>query len=118
MEEVAETGSLQNSPNIPENTRRVFATALEIQPRWHVRMQAAFQKHVDNAVAKTVNLPHEATVEDFREIYMLAYRLKCKGIAAYRYGSKAEQVLEIGGSGKNRDDSTATVKACTKNGCE
>ncbi|RSD35065.1 MAG: ribonucleoside-diphosphate reductase alpha chain [Methanohalophilus sp.] len=77
MEEVAETGSLQNSPNIPENTRRVFATALEIQPRWHVRMQAAFQKHVDNAVAKTVNLPHEATVEDFREIYMLAYRLKC-----------------------------------------
>ncbi|RXG34808.1 adenosylcobalamin-dependent ribonucleoside-diphosphate reductase [Methanohalophilus sp. WG1-DM] len=118
MEEVAETGSLQNSPNIPENTRRVFATALEIQPQWHVRMQAAFQKHVDNAVAKTVNLPHEATEEAFREIYMLAYRLKCKGIAAYRYGSKAEQVLEIGGTGKKRDDSTATVKACTKNGCE
>ncbi len=118
MEEIAETGSLQNSPNIPERTRRVFATALEIQPRWHVRMQAAFQKHVDNAVAKTVNLPHEATEEDFRQIYMLAYRLKCKGIAAYRYGSKAEQVLEIGGTGKNRDDRTATVKACTKNGCE
>ncbi|OBZ35457.1 MAG: ribonucleoside-diphosphate reductase, adenosylcobalamin-dependent, partial [Methanohalophilus sp. DAL1] len=106
MEEVAETGSLQNSPNIPENTRRVFATALEIQPQWHVRMQAAFQKHVDNAVAKTVNLPHEATEEAFREIYMLAYRLKCKGIAAYRYGSKAEQVLEIGNVGDKRDDST------------
>jgi len=118
MEEIAETGSLQNSPNIPEKTRRVFATALEIQPRWHVRMQAAFQKHVDNAVAKTVNLPHEATEENFRGVYMLAYRLKCKGIAAYRYGSKAEQVLEIGNAGNKRDDSTATVKACTKNGCE
>ncbi|RNI14049.1 adenosylcobalamin-dependent ribonucleoside-diphosphate reductase [Methanohalophilus sp. RSK] len=118
MEEIAETGSLQNSPNVPKETRQVFATALEIQPRWHVRMQAAFQKHVDNAVAKTVNLPNEATVEAFREIYMLAYRLKCKGIAAYRYGSKAEQVLEIGGTGKNRDDNNGTVKACTKNGCE
>ncbi|SDW71061.1 ribonucleoside-diphosphate reductase class II [Methanohalophilus halophilus] len=118
MEEIASTGSLQNSPNIPEKTRRIFATALEIEPQCHVRMQAAFQKHVDNAVAKTVNLPHEATVEDFREIYTLAYRLKCKGIAAYRYGSKAEQVLEIGETGNKGDDSTATVTACTKNGCE
>ncbi|ADE37327.1 ribonucleoside-diphosphate reductase, adenosylcobalamin-dependent [Methanohalophilus mahii DSM 5219] len=118
MEEIAGTGSLQTSPNIPEQTRRIFATALEIQPRWHVRMQAAFQKHVDNAVAKTVNLPHEATVEDFREVYMLAYRLKCKGIAAYRYGSKAEQVLEIGNAGDKKAGSTGTVKACTKNGCE
>ena len=75
-------------------------TALTIKPEWHVRMQAAFQKHVDNAVSKTVNLPRSATVAEVRDIFWLAYELKCKGITIYRYGSKKEQVLYVEDSGE------------------
>ena len=96
MLNIAKTGSIQNLEEIPKEMRRVFVTALDIAPEWHVKMQAAFQKYVDNAVSKTVNLPPDATVEDVRKIYWLAYKLKCKGITIYRYGSKKEQVLYIG----------------------
>jgi ribonucleoside-diphosphate reductase alpha chain len=96
MLEVAKTGSIQSMEEIPEDVRRIFVTALDIAPEWHVRMQAAFQKYVDNAVSKTVNLPPDATVEDVRRVYLLAYKLKCKGITVYRYGSKKEQVLYVG----------------------
>jgi len=96
MMEIAKSGSIQGIEEIPEDLRRVFVTALDIAPEWHVRMQAAFQKYVDNAVSKTVNLPQAATVDDVRRVYMLAYRLKCKGITVYRYGSKKEQVLYVG----------------------
>jgi ribonucleoside-diphosphate reductase alpha chain len=96
MLEVAKTGSVQNLKQIPEKLRRVFVTSLDITPSWHVRMQAAFQKHVDNAVSKTVNLPNNATMDDVKQVYLLAYKLKCKGTTVYRYGSKSEQVLYVG----------------------
>jgi ribonucleoside-diphosphate reductase alpha chain len=95
MIKLAKVGSLQSLPEIPDDIKRLFVTSLDIAPEWHVKMQAAFQKYVDNAVSKTVNLPRDATIEDVRKIYLLAYELGCKGITVYRYGSKAEQVLSI-----------------------
>ena len=96
LEEVAKTGSVQKIDGVPDDVKRLFVTALDIDSAWHVKMQAAFQKSTDNAVSKTVNLPFEAKVEDVREIYDLAWRLKCKGVTVFRYGSKPEQVLYIG----------------------
>lgn len=96
MRKIAETGSLQNIKEVPDDVKRIFVTALDIDPEWHVRMQAVFQKYTDNGVSKTINLPNEATPEDVRKAYLLAYRLKCKGITVYRYGSKKEQVLYTG----------------------
>ncbi len=96
LEEVAKTGSVQKIDKIPEDVKRLFVTALDVAPEWHVRMQAAFQKYTDNAVSKTVNMPYEANVEDVRKVFELAWKLKCKGVTVFRYGSKPEQVLYIG----------------------
>jgi ribonucleoside-diphosphate reductase alpha chain len=96
FEEIARTGSVQKVEGVPEDVKRLFVTALDIDPVWHIRMQAAFQKSTDNAVSKTVNLPNDAKVEEVREIYDLAWKLKCKGVTVFRYGSKPEQVLYIG----------------------
>jgi ribonucleoside-diphosphate reductase alpha chain len=96
LEEIARTGSVQKIDRVPEDVKRLFVTALDIEPEWHVRMQAAFQKYTDNAVSKTVNLPYEANVEEVRKIFDLAWKLKCKGVTVFRYGSKPEQVLYIG----------------------
>lgn len=95
MEKIAEKGSIRDMKEIPEDIRRVFVTAHDIAPEWHVRMQAAFQKHTDNAVSKTVNLPRDATVEDVKKVYDLAYKLRLKGITIYRDGSKKNQVLTL-----------------------
>jgi len=105
MREVARTGSVQHVRGIPEKVKRLFVTAHDIHPEWHVRMQAAFQKHVDNAVSKTVNLPYHATPRDVEMIYMLGYKLGVKGITVYRDGSKSEQVIYIGDS-RNRSKTT------------
>lgn len=96
MQQIARSGSVQKIAKVPEELRKHFVTALDIEPEWHVRMQAVFQKHCDNAVSKTINFPHDATADDVRKAYDLAYKLKCKGITIYRYGSKHEQVLYIG----------------------
>jgi len=96
LEEIAKTGSVQKIDEVPEDVKRLFVTALDIAPEWHVKMQAAFQKYTDNAVSKTVNMPTEATIEDVKRVYELAWKLKCKGITVFRYGSKPEQVLYIG----------------------
>lgn len=93
LTEVAKTGSIQNMERIPEDIKRVFVTALDIAPEWHIRMQATFQKWVDNAVSKTVNLPSSATPEDVKKIFWLAYELGVKGVTIYRIGSRKEEVL-------------------------
>jgi ribonucleotide reductase alpha subunit len=93
LEKIAKTGSIQNIKEIPKDIRRIFVTALDIKPEWHVKMQAAFQKHVDNSISKTVNLLQNSSKNDVRKTFELAYSLKCKGITVYRYGCKPQQVL-------------------------
>ncbi|MHC1589411.1 MAG: adenosylcobalamin-dependent ribonucleoside-diphosphate reductase, partial [Candidatus Hecatellaceae archaeon] len=95
MLQIAKTGSIQQLSEVPPDVREVFVTALDVEPEWHVRMQAAFQKYVDNAVSKTINLKQDAPLEDVKKAFLLAWKLKCKGITVYRYGSKKEQVLTI-----------------------
>ena len=96
MEQVAEKGSLHGFSEIPEDVRRLFVTAHDITPLEHTGMQAGFQKYVDNAVSKTVNFPHDAAPKDVEDVYLLAYKLGCKGVTAYRDGSREEQVLSTG----------------------
>ena len=116
LEEIARTGSVQKIAVVPEDVKRLFVTALDIDPVWHIKMQAAFQRSTDNAVSKTVNLPNDAKVEDVREIYGLAWRLKCKGVTVFRYGSKPEQVLYIGEI-KTKDGKFVSAQSEYAGGC-
>jgi len=95
IRKVAGKASIQDILEIPENIRKIFVSAHDVSPKWHLRIQAAFQKHTDNAVSKTINLPNSATIQDIEEIYMLAWKMKCKGITVYRDGSREEQVISF-----------------------
>ena len=109
MERIAKQGTIR-FPEVPAKWQRVFTTANEIAPEWHIRMQAAFQRHCDSAISKTTNFSHAATVEDVRTIYELAFELRCKGVTVYRDGSRDNQVLSTGATEQakqTRDQATS-----------
>jgi ribonucleoside-diphosphate reductase alpha chain len=97
---------------VPPDVADIFLTAHEIDPKWHVKVQAVFQKNVDNAVSKTVNLPFEATVEDVTGIYMMAYEMGCKGITVFRDRSRSKQVLVK--AVESHHDIEAAMAACNR----
>ena len=96
MKKIAKAGTVRGLAEVPEKVQNIFVTAHDVIPEWHVKMQAAFQRHTDNAVSKTVNLGHDATTDDVREVFVLAYKTHCKGVTIYRDGSRDLQVLNIG----------------------
>jgi len=93
MRYIAKKGTIQNMGSIPKNIRDIFVVSYDISPEYHIKIQAAFQKYVDNAVSKTVTLPNIATVEDVKNTYILAHKMGCKGISIYRFGSRDDQVF-------------------------
>jgi ribonucleoside-diphosphate reductase alpha chain len=115
--EIAQRGGVRDYPHLPAEVRAAFPTAAEIAPDWHLRMQAAVQRHVDAAVSKTVNLPADATVDDIRAIYLAAWRAKVKGITVYRYGSRQGQVLSYASPFPAPDRALLSADATFSGGC-
>lgn len=99
----ANNGSVQGLTEVPERWQKVFVTTRDISPEWHVKMQVAFQAHVDNAISKTINFPYGATVDDVRRAYLMVYETGCKGITIYRDGSRTKQILEVKKEGSYYD---------------
>jgi len=96
MEKIAKSNSIKNMEEIPEDVRRVFDTAADVPPEMHVRMQAAFQKNCDTSISKTINFPQDASLDDVKTAYWLAFKIGCKGVTIYRDGSREDQVLSTG----------------------
>lgn len=119
--EIAKYGSIQKIKGIPSDIKKIFITAFDVAPTEHLYIQAAFQKYTDNSVSKTVNLPTSATPEDIKRIYLLAHKLKCKGITVYRYGTKKDQVLsfsgEAGKAGRLVTAASEYAGGCAKEVC-
>jgi ribonucleoside-diphosphate reductase alpha chain len=110
IDEVARVGTIQTVAGIPEKLKEVFVTAMDIPIEAHVKMQAVFQKHTDNAVSKTINMPAEASVEDVLGAWTLAWKLKCKGMTVYRDRSRSEQVLHVGSRGAKKTTGVVAPK--------
>jgi ribonucleoside-diphosphate reductase alpha chain len=125
MRQIAQTGSIRSFKEIPKDVRRLFVTAHEVSPQWHIRLQAAFQKYTHNAVSKTVNFPNQATPEDVRQVYFMAFENGLKGVTIYRDGSRDQQVLSFGAKPKKfehikprpRPERTTGVTECINTGC-
>jgi ribonucleoside-diphosphate reductase alpha chain len=114
---IARTGSVQEIKEVPRDVRKLFVTALDVSPEWHVRIQAAFQEFTDNAVSKTINIPPDGSPEAVRASFLLAWKLNCKGITVYRYGSKPDQVLYIGRLEKGQADTHVVADSEYAGGC-
>jgi ribonucleoside-diphosphate reductase alpha chain len=111
IDDISRKGTLQHRDDVPADVKRVFVTAHDIEPPWHMQMQAAFQKHCDSSISKTINFPHEATVEDVREIYELAVDLDVKGVTVYRDGCRDVQPMALTGSQRKTDAQPAGQSA-------
>lgn len=107
MERVATDGSLAHVESVPAAVKRVFVCAHDISPEWHMRMQAAFQRHCDASISKTINFPESANVEDVEKIYRLAFELDCKGVTVYRNGCRKHQPMALKSSDKAHDAAKA-----------
>ena len=114
MKKIAEVGSARHTDGVPQDAQQVFATAHDITPEWHIKLQSAFQKSTDNAVSKTVNFSNDATVDDVENVYRMAFRTGCKGVTIYRDGSRDEQVLNVGQTKKKREPEPGLGIATTR----
>ncbi len=108
LKKISHNGSLKGMEEIPRQHRQVFETAHDITPENHIKIQAAFQQHTNNAVSKTINFPHDATIDDVKKAFMQAYDQGCKGVTIYRDGSRDSQVLSTGKTDENKATPAAT----------